>query len=167
VLIVFLLRTSFGSWTLAAISVLSLLAALVGGVLAAYFFGGGVISLGSLVGLLTILGMTARNGIMMFDHFQHLEQYEGMKFGPELVLRGARERISPIMMTMLTTGLALAPLVVAGSIPGNEIEHPMAIVIAGGLVTASLLNLFVIPSLYLQFGSRRESVTPAPALQTA
>jgi Cu/Ag efflux pump CusA len=69
------------------------------------------------------------------------------------------------MMTMLTTGLALTPLVVAGSIPGNEIEHPMAIVIAGGLVTASLLNLFVIPSLYLRFGARREPVTSA--LQTA
>ena len=161
--IFFFLQTSFGSWRLATISFMSLLAAVVGGVLAAYFFGSGVISLGSLVGFLTILGMTARNGIMMFDHFQHLERHEGVTFGPALVLRGARERISPIMMTVLTTGLALAPLVVAGNIPGHEVEHPMAIVILGGLITATLLNLFVIPSLYLRFAPSR-SRTPETSL---
>jgi Cu/Ag efflux pump CusA len=74
-------------------------------------------------------------------------------FGPGLVIRGARERISPIMMTALTTALTVAPLVIAGSIPGQEIEHPMAIVILGGLITSTLLNLFVIPSLYLRFGA--------------
>ena len=130
---------------------LTLPSALVGGVLAAYF-GDGVISLGSLVGFLTVLGIAARNGIMLIDHFQHLERYEGETFGPELVLRGARERLSPIMMTALTTGLALLPLIIAGNIPGHEIEHPMAIVILGGLVTSTLLNLFVVPSLYLRFG---------------
>jgi Cu/Ag efflux pump CusA len=107
-----------------------------------------------------VLGIAARNGIMMIEHFQHLEQHEGESFGPGLVLRGARERISPIMMTALTTALALAPLVIAGNIPGHEIEHPMAVVIAGGLITSTLLNLFIIPSLYLRFAKgRRRAVT--------
>jgi Cu/Ag efflux pump CusA len=153
IVIFLLLQTSFGSWRLALIGFLTLPAAMVGGVLAAYA-GGGVISLGSLVGFLTVLGIAARNGILMINHFQHLEDQEGVAFGPELVLRGAQERLAPILMTATTTGLALLPLVVAGEIPGNEIEHPMALVILGGLVTATLLNLFVIPSLYLRFGAR-------------
>jgi Cu/Ag efflux pump CusA len=94
---------------------------------------------------------------MMISHFQHLEQVEGMPFGPELVLRGAKERVVPVMMTVLTTGLVLVPLIAAGSIPGHEIEHPMAIVILGGLVTSTLLNLFVVPSLYLRFGRAARS----------
>ena len=84
------------------------------------------ISLGSLVGFFTVLGIAARNGIMLINHFQHLERYEGEPFGPDLVLRGARERLSPILMTALATGLALVPLVIAGDLPGHEIEHPMA-----------------------------------------
>ncbi|MGH8931417.1 MAG: efflux RND transporter permease subunit [Egibacteraceae bacterium] len=152
--ILLLLQASFGSWRLATLTFLTLPVALVGGVLAAYL-GGGVISLGSLVGFLTVLGIVARNGIMLVSHYQHLERFEGMAFGPELVLRGARERVVPIMMTVLTTGLALVPLIVAGQIPGHEIEHPMAVVILGGLVTATLLNLFVVPSLYLRFGKSR------------
>ena len=104
-----------------------------------------IISLGSLVGFLTVLGIAARNGILLINHYQHLERYEGEPFGPGLVLRGARERLSPILMTALATGLALVPLVVTGDIPGHEIEHPMAIVILGGLVTSTLLNLFVVP----------------------
>ncbi|MDQ3210566.1 MAG: efflux RND transporter permease subunit [Actinomycetota bacterium] len=155
VLIFLLLQASFSSWRLATLSFLTLPIALVGGVLAAYL-GGGVISLGSLVGFLTVLGIVARNGIMLISHYQHLEQFEGMAFGPELVLRGARERLVPIMMTVLTTGLALIPLIAAGQIPGHEIEHPMAVVILGGLITATLLNLFVVPSLYLRFAKRGE-----------
>ena len=89
---------------------------------------------------------------MMINHFQHLEQFEGETFGPALVIRGARERLSPILMTALATGLALVPLVIAGELPGAEIEHPMAIVILGGLLTSTLLNLFFVPSLYLRFG---------------
>ena len=145
-----LLATSFGSVRLATLSFLTLPSALVGGVIAAYL-GDRVVSLGSLVGFLTILGIAARNGIMLIEHYQHLERYEGEAFGPKLVLRGARERISPIMMTALTTALAVIPLVVAGNLPGNEIEHPMAVVILGGLVTSTLLNLFVVPSLYLRY----------------
>ena len=145
-----LLQASFGSWRLATLSFLTLPIALIGGLIAA-FFTGGVLSLGSLVGLFTVLGIVARNGIMLISHYQHLERFEGVAFGPELVLRGARERVVPIMMTVLTTGLALVPLLIAGSIPGQEIEYPMAWVILGGLISATLLNLFVVPSLYLRF----------------
>ena len=150
--IFFLLYTSFESWRLALLSFSTLPWALVGGLLAAFFTNGGILSLGSLVGLLTILGIATRNGIMMISHFQHLEKEEGETFGLALVLRGARERIAPILMTALTTGLALLPLVVRGNIPGQEIEYPMAMVILGGLLTSTLLNLLVVPSLYLRFG---------------
>lgn len=154
--IFFLLYTSFGNWRLASLAFFTLPWALVGGLLAAYF-SNGVLSLGSLVGLLTILGIATRNGIMMISHFQHLEREERMTFGPELVLRGASERIAPIMMTALTTGLALVPLAIAGDLPGHEIEHPMAIVILGGLVTSTLLNLLVVPTVYLRFGKPQHS----------
>jgi Cu/Ag efflux pump CusA len=123
-----------------------------------------VLSLGSLVGFLTVFGIAARNGILMISHFQHLEREEGVTFGPDLVMRGAKERLAPILMTAFATGLALVPLAIAGSRPGHEIEHPMAIVILGGLITATLLNLFVLPSLYLRFArpraaGRRRSAT--------
>jgi len=147
-----LLQAAFGSFRLATLSFLTLPIALVGGVLAA-FASGGIISLGSLVGFFTVFGIAARNGILMINHFQHLEHVDGVPFGPELVLRGARERLSPILMTSLATGLALVPLVVAGQIPGHEIEHPLAVVILGGLATSTVLNLFVVPSLYLRFAT--------------
>jgi CzcA family heavy metal efflux pump len=156
-----LLATSFASVRLATLLFVTLPSALVGGVLAAWL-GGGVISLGSLVGFLTVFGIAARNGIMMINHFQHLEREEGERFGPDLVIRGARERLSPILMTALATGLALVPLAIAGDRPGHEIEHPLAIVILGGLVTSTLLNLFIVPALYLRFGKRRAG-TPAGA----
>jgi Cu/Ag efflux pump CusA len=145
-----LLYTSVGSWRLATLAAICLPTAMVGGILAASLTGG-VLSLGSLVGFLTVLGIATRNGIMMINHFQHLENEEGMEFGLDLVVRGAEERLAPILMTALTTGLALVPLVWAGNIAGHEIEHPMAIVILGGLVTSTFLNLFVIPPLYLRF----------------
>ena len=128
--------------------------ALVGGVIAA-FLGGGIISLGSLVGFFTVFGIAARNGILLINHCQHLEREEGETFGPDLVLRAAEERLAPILMTSLATGLALVPLVIFGDRPGHEIEHPLAVVILGGLVTSTLLNLFVTPSLYLRFGKPR------------
>ncbi|MGH3328993.1 MAG: efflux RND transporter permease subunit [Streptomycetales bacterium] len=161
ILILLLLVTSFGSWRLGLLSFLTLPIALVGGLLAAYF-GGAIVSLGSLVGFFTVFGIAARNGILLVNHFQHLERYEGEEFGPALVVRGAKERLSPILMTSLATGLALVPLVVAGDIPGHEIEHPLAVVVVGGLATSTLLNLFVVPSLYLRFGkSRRNGSSPA------
>jgi Cu/Ag efflux pump CusA len=152
VAIFLLLQLSFQSWRLAILSFLTLPSALVGGVLAAYA-AGGVISLGSLVGFLSVLGIAARNGIMMINHFQHLERYENEPFGIDLVLRGARERLTPILMTTGATGFAILPLVIYGNLPGHEIEFPMAVVILGGLVTSTLLNLFVVPALYLRFGA--------------
>jgi Cu/Ag efflux pump CusA len=124
--------------------------ALVGGVLAVALTGD-TLSLGSYVGFLAVFGIAARNGILLINHCQHLERREGMAFGRALVMRGAQERLSPILMTALATGLALVPLLVAGTIPGHEIEHPMALVIVGGLVTSTLVNLFIVPSLYLRF----------------
>jgi Cu/Ag efflux pump CusA len=165
VLILLLLQASFDKWRLAVLTFLTLPMALVGGVLAAWL-AGGIISLGSLVGFFTVFGIAARNGILLINHCQHLEEQEGMEFGPALVLRGARERLSPILMTSLATGLALVPLVVLGSRPGHEIEHPLAVVVLGGLFTSTLLNLFVVPSLYLRFGhGRRGSAAPLPASQ--
>jgi CzcA family heavy metal efflux pump len=154
-----ILWESFRNLRLGILGFLTLPSALVGGLLAAYFTGA-VISLGSLVGFLTVFGIAARNKIMLINHYQHLEKYEGETFGPELALRGARERLSPILMTALATGLALVPLIIRGDVPGAEIEYPMAIVILGGLVTSTLLNLFVVPSLYLRFGKSRESASP-------
>jgi CzcA family heavy metal efflux pump len=164
IIVFLLLQTSFRSWRLAALYFVTLPVALIGGVLAAYFAAGGIISLGSLVGFFTVLGIVARNGIMLISHYQHLEHEEGMPFGTDLILRGAEERIVPILMTVLTTGLALIPLVLSGEIPGQEVEFPMAIVILGGLTTATLLNLFVVPPLYHRFakGWSRRSPDPAP-----
>jgi CzcA family heavy metal efflux pump len=156
-----ILMTSLGNARLATLAFVTMPMAMVGGVLAAYF-SDGVISLGSLVGFFTVLGIVARNGIMMISHYQYLEEHEGETFGTALVARGSRERLAPILMTALTTGLALVPLVISGNVPGQEIEYPMAFVILGGLITSTLLNLFVVPSLYLRFGkSRRETARVA------
>jgi CzcA family heavy metal efflux pump len=160
VAIVLLLQLAFGSLRLALLFFPTLLMALVGGVLATLATGG-IVSLGSLVGFLTVFGIAARNGIMMISHFQHLERVEGEPFGRDLVLRGAQERLSPILMTAGATAFALVPLIWAGSIPGHEIEHPMAIVILGGLITSTVLNLFVVPSLYLRFARPRSMSTAA------
>jgi Cu/Ag efflux pump CusA len=99
-----------------------------------------------------VLGIAARNGIMLVSHYRHLELEEGEPFGLGLVIRGSEERLAPILMTALATGLALVPLAWAGNKPGHEIEHPMAVVILGGLVTSTVLNLGLLPALYLAFG---------------
>ena len=155
-----ILHMSLRDWRLAAMIYLALPAALVGGVLAA-FMGDRILSLGSLVGMLTVLGIAARNGILLIQHYQYIEQVEREPFGLNLVLRGAAERLSPILMTTACTGLALLPVIAAGSIPGHEIEHPMAVVILGGLVTSTLLTLLLVPVLYLKFGARRERAAAA------
>ena len=151
--ILLLLQAAFNSVRLALLMFITLPVALVGGLLAAWA-AIGTISLGALIGFFAVLGIAARNGILLISHLQHLEHREGEPFGPELVMRGASERLSPILMTALATALALAPLVFLGSRPGQEIENPMAIVILGGLATSTLMNLFVIPALYLRFGRR-------------
>ena len=149
--ILLLLHVDFRSWKLTSIVFLTIPFALVGGV-AGVLLDNRIVSLGSLVGFVTVLGIAARNGIMLVSHYRHLEEQEHEPFGPRLVQRGSEERLAPILMTVLATGLALIPLVWGGNLPGHEIEYPMAIVILGGLVTSTILNLFLLPPIYLKFG---------------
>ncbi len=149
--ILLVLHVDFGSARLVSLVGLTLPFALIGGVAAA-FLSGGVLSLGSLVGFVTVLGIAARNGIMLVSHYRHLQDVEHVAFGPELAMRGAEERLAPILMTALATGLALVPIVVGGSRSGQEVEHPMAVIILGGLFTSTVLNVFLLPALFLEFG---------------
>ena len=131
--------------------------ALVGGVLAVWLNnilspGESGLTIGSLVGFVTLFGITMRNSIMMISHFEHLVKVEGMTWGMEAAMRGASERLMPILMTATVTGLGLLPLALGSGEAGREIEGPMAIVILGGLVTSTILNLLVLPSLALRFG---------------
>lgn len=156
--IALLLYLDFQSFRLTLLVLLTLPFALIGGVAAAYLTGG-VLSLGSLVGFITVLGIAARNGIMLVSHYRHLQLEEGLDFGRDLIVRGAEERVTPILMTALAAGLGLLPLAISGSKPGYEVEYPMAVVILGGLFTSTLLNLLVLPVLYERFGR-----TPRPAI---
>ena len=101
---------------------------------------------------MTLFGITLRNSIMMISHYEHLVETEGMTWGLDAALRGASERIAPILMTALVTGLGLLPLALGSGDPGREIEGPMAIVILGGLITSTVLNLLVLPTLALRYG---------------
>lgn len=152
--ILVLLLADFQSLRLTLLIALTLPFALIGGVMAAWL-GGGVLSLGSLVGFVTVLGIAARNGILLVSHYRHLQIEEAQPFGLALILRGSEERLIPILMTAATAALALLPLVLKGDVPGNEIERPMALVILGGLATSTLLNLFLLPALYARFGGRK------------
>jgi CzcA family heavy metal efflux pump len=125
--------------------------ALVGGV-ATVWITGGNLTLGSLIGFVTLFGITLRNSIMLISHYGHLVNHEDMQWGAEAASRGASERLVPILMTALVTGLALLPLAIFSGEPGNEIEGPMAIVILGGLLTSTALNLLVLPTLALRYG---------------
>jgi CzcA family heavy metal efflux pump len=154
--ILLLVWLEFRSLRLTALIALSLPFALVGGV-AAVLLSGGVLSLGALVGFVTVLGISARNGIMLISHYQHLEHQEGEPFGPRLILRGAEERLVPILMTASCAALALLPLVVRGDAPGHEIEHPMALVILGGLVSSTALNLLLMPTIYARFARAHDA----------
>jgi Cu/Ag efflux pump CusA len=153
-----LLQAAFRSWRLAALAFLTLPVALVGGVPAA-LIGGAELSLGSLIGFLALLGPAARTGVVLIRHFQDLER-EGEEPGPELVVRGARERFVPILTSAFATAMVMLPFVIAGNRPGLEVVHPMAVVVLGGLVTSTLLGLFLLPSLYLRFGGRQPAVSP-------
>jgi CzcA family heavy metal efflux pump len=133
--------------------------ALVGGLLAALLSGANL-SLGSLIGFVTLFGITLRNSIMLISHYEHLVEDEAMTWGLDAALRGASERLAPILMTALVTGLGLLPLALGSGDPGREIEGPMATVILGGLLTSTVLNLLVLPTLALRYGrfeTRRES----------
>ncbi len=146
-----ILYADFNSYRVAAMILLSLPFALSGCVLSAWLTGG-VLSLGSLVGFVTVLGVATRNAIMLISHYRHLETQEGEVFGPGMVIRGALERMAPILMTAAAAILALLPIVVTGNQPGQEIEFPMAVVITAGILTSTILNLFYLPAAYLRFG---------------
>jgi CzcA family heavy metal efflux pump len=147
----FLLNLAFGSARDAALIMLNLPLALIGGVIGV-FVSGGVLSVASLIGFITVFGIATRNGIMLVSHIKHLEEHEGVTDFREAVFRGAMERLAPILMTALAAGLALIPLALGGHKPGSEIQTPMAIVILFGLLTSMLLNMIVVPTLYLRFG---------------
>jgi CzcA family heavy metal efflux pump len=155
--IVLLLSIVMGDYRNLLLVLANLPFALVGGVFAALITGGDL-SLGSLVGFVTLFGITLRNSIMLISHYEHLVAVERMTWGLDTVLRGASERLAPILMTALVTGLGLLPLAIGSGDPGREIEGPMATVILGGLVTSTALNLLVLPTLALRYG-RFEKIT--------
>ncbi len=159
--IAMLLYMDFQSVRLMLLVLFTLPFALIGGVAAA-LLGGGVLSLGSLVGFITVLGIAARNGIMLVSHYRHLQEEEGMPLGPELLVRGAVERVVPILMTALAAGLGLLPLAISGNKPGYEVEYPMAILILGGLITSTILNLVVLPVLYGHVATSMKPKTSEP-----
>jgi CzcA family heavy metal efflux pump len=147
----FLLHMAFGTMRDAALIMINLPLALIGGVLGV-FISGGVLSVASLIGFITVFGIATRNGIMLVSHIRHLQAREGVTDFREAVFRGSMERLAPILMTALAAGLALIPLALGGGKPGSEIQTPMAIVILFGLLTSMLLNMIIVPALYLRFG---------------
>jgi Cu/Ag efflux pump CusA len=158
-----LMQAAFMSWRLAMLGLVTLPVALVGGALAA-LINGAELSLGALIGFLALFGLAARNGMVVIRHFQDLQRQEGVAFGAELVRRGARERLSPTMTTATASAAAAVVFIVLSSRPGLEIVGPMAVVILGGLVTTTLLALFVLPALYLRFGGRQPELAPEEAM---
>jgi CzcA family heavy metal efflux pump len=157
-----LLQAAFRSWSLAALVVLLLPLSLVGGLVVAVLDGGDL-SLGSLLGLLAVLVLVARTSLVLIRHMQDLVPGSG-RFGPSLVERGAQERLRSILTSAAAIGAAMVPFAVAGSPPGLEIVHPMAIVVLGGLVTSTLVSLFLLPALYLRFGARHPELSPEEEL---
>jgi len=147
-LIFFMLYLQFRTVRTSLFILVNLPLALIGGVWAV-FFTNGIVSIASLVGFITLFGIATRNGIMMISHIRYLQK-EGKPFR-DAVVQGAVERLNPILMTALTTGLALIPLALGGGAPGKEIETPMAIVILGGLLTSTMLNMIVVPTLYYRY----------------
>lgn len=150
-LLLYLAFRSTGSAVRSALLVMANLPlALIGGVVMAWL-AGGTLSIASLVGFITLFGIATRNGIMLISHYHHLMQEEGVSFR-EAIVQGSLERLSPILMTALVTGVGLVPLALGAGEPGREIQQPMAVVILGGIVTSTFLNMIVIPALYLKFG---------------
>jgi CzcA family heavy metal efflux pump len=149
--IVLLLSIVTRGWRNLVLVLINLPFALVGGVLAV-FGTGGLLTLGSMIGFVTVFGITVRNSILIISHYEHLVEAEGMSWGLATAIKGAGDRLTPILMTTLVTGLGLLPLAIGSGAPGREIEGPMAIVILGGLLTSMVLNLLVLPTLALRFG---------------
>lgn len=149
--IVLLLSIVLMNWRNLLLVLVNIPFALVGGVLAV-FAGGGELSLGAMVGFVTLFGITLRNSIMLISHYEHLVDVEGREWGYQTAIQGASERLAPILMTALVTALGLLPLAIGSGSAGQEIEGPLAIVILGGLITSTALNLLVLPTLALRYG---------------
>ncbi len=149
-----LLFIAFHSARDALLVMLNLPLAMIGGVIGV-FAAGGVLSVASIIGFIALFGIATRNGVMLISHIHHLVEHEGVRDVRDAVKRGAEERLVPILMTALATGLALVPLVLAAGEPGSEIQSPMAVVILFGLLSSTLLNMIVVPALYLRFGAIR------------
>ena len=140
--------------------------ALIGGV-AGVFLSGGILSVASIIGFITVFGIATRNGIMLVSHIRHLVEHEGVRDVVTAVRRGAMERLAPILMTALAAGLALVPLALSGGEPGSEIQTPMAIVILFGLLSSTVLNMLVVPALYLRFGAVSRLIAEADPAEVA
>jgi Cu/Ag efflux pump CusA len=154
-----LLSSAFGSMRHAALVMVNLPLALVGGA-AAVWLTGGVITVASLVGFITLFGIASRNGIMMVSHYRKLVRDGGMSLD-DAVVEGSVHRLTPILMTALTAALALIPIAMSSGEPGHEIQGPMAVVILGGLLSATFLNLLVIPALFARFAGMKEVMAPS------
>ena len=153
-----LLYLALGSTRLALLVMANLPLALIGGVVMV-FLSGGTLSIASLIGFITLFGIATRNGIMLIMHYQHLIHEENVPFR-QAIVQGSLERLSPILMTALVTGVGLIPLALGAGKPGNEIQQPMAVVILGGIVTSTFLNMIVIPALYLKYGGGEQHSPP-------
>jgi Cu/Ag efflux pump CusA len=153
----FILSAAFSSSGLAALIMVNLPLALIGGI-AGVFISGGVLSIASIIGLIALLGIAARNGIMLVSHIEYLRHDEGLTDLRQAVVQGSIDRVVPILMTALCTGLALVPVALGAGEPGSEIQAPMASVIIFGLITSTALNMLVVPAAYYAMHARRATV---------
>ncbi len=155
--ILLILQACFWSWRMSLVVFPTLLITVSGGLVMVWLTGGQMTA-GALAGLFGILGLATNQGILLIKRFKNLEVIEGMEFGEDLVKKGFQERLGPILMSILTVALVMLPFVFFGSAPGMEVFHPMSMVMLGGLVTILLLNVFVLPALYHQFGKVSDSI---------
>jgi len=155
----FILAGAFGSGGLAALIMVNLPLALIGGI-AGVFVSGGVLSIASIIALIALLGIAARNGIMLVSHIEYLRHEEGVTDLRNAVVQGSIDRVVPILMTALCTGLALVPIALGAGEPGSEIQAPMATVIIFGLISSTALNMLVVPAAYYAAHARRAAPMP-------
>ena len=154
--VLLMLYIAFGTLKNLSLTLLNLPFALIGGVIATSMHGGWI-SIGSLVGFVTLFGITLRNSIMLISHYQHLIDHEGHTWNLETCIQGASERLPSILMTALVAGLALLPIAIGSGEPGKEIEGPMAMIIIGGLFTSTILNLLILPTVLLHYGEFKKT----------
>ena len=149
--IFFLLIKALGDWRVALQVMINIPLALIGAVWALHL-SGGVFSIATMVGFISLVGITSRNGIMMISHYLHLMKEEGEGFTEKMIIRGSLERLVPVLMTALTAGLSLVPFILAADAPGKELLHPLAVVVLGGILTSTLLDQLVTPAVFYKFG---------------